>query len=172
MINQKNKGFAIKTPYGYWLGGMYSPKNNCSDIVDAHIYKKKYNAEKIRSDIITYYGVDAEIVEIAVLETKELPPDIHVYCTDCEYFEGFDDNDIPHCKYEKECYIYDIPDSRHLSDRKHWSLKNYVSKIAQLENDLQTAQYWSHEYFKGEKHWKNKALELEEELKELKGLKK
>jgi len=46
---------------------------------------------------------------------QELKPDTQVYCTRCLWFRIIDD--VPECKYQEECDIWDCEDSTQFSLR-------------------------------------------------------
>jgi hypothetical protein len=61
----------------------------------------------------------------------------HVYCTECVHFR-ISDEDIPYCKFEDKCDIYDCEDSRPFSERMCYEvrvelLKNAMDEITLLE---------------------------------------
>ena len=64
-------------------------------------------------------------------------PDIQVYCSDCKHFH-MDKNYNISCYKENECYFYDFPDSRRISFRKCWEMKDYGSIVKDLQAKLES----------------------------------
>ena len=49
----------------------------------------------------------------------------HVYCTNCKWFKLTED-EVPTCKYETECDIYNPEDSRPHRDRPYYEKPHVV----------------------------------------------
>ena len=57
--------------------------------------------------------------------------DEYVYCTDCYYFNVWDEH-IPYCIYEDKCNINDCDDSKSKTERPYYISKNHFDTIKEI----------------------------------------